>query len=147
LRRLTFAAVESILVDLKNLFQRETKFIQRETNSQRSRTRDGICGNVIQSSAHRIIRQLSCCALTGKETIMANVSKVILAAVIAAVSIASPALAAHKSKPTHQNGYVAQSRQGSGVRAFASVPRLTNPDTGRPYPAGDRTTPFSGGGF
>jgi hypothetical protein len=55
---------------------------------------------------------------------MANLSKVILAAAVAAVSIASPALAAHKSKAisAHQNGYVAQSRQGSGVRAFASAP-------------------------
>ena len=56
---------------------------------------------------------------------MANVSKVILRAAIAAVSIASPALAAPKGKSTsaHQNGYVTQSNQGSGVRAFASVPR------------------------
>jgi opacity protein-like surface antigen len=56
---------------------------------------------------------------------MANVSKLMLAAAIAAVSIASPALAAHKGKPisAHQNGYVAQSNQGSGARAFASVPR------------------------
>jgi hypothetical protein len=56
---------------------------------------------------------------------MANVSKVILGTAIAAVSIASPALAAHKGKPisAHQNGYVTQSSQGSGVRAFASVPR------------------------
>jgi hypothetical protein len=50
---------------------------------------------------------------------MANVSKLILGATIAAVSIASPALAAHKGK----NGYVTQSSQRSGVRAFASVPR------------------------
>ena len=56
---------------------------------------------------------------------MATASKLMLGAVIAAVSIASPALAAHKSKPisAHQNGYVTQSNQGSGVRAFASVPR------------------------
>ncbi|MGA7230427.1 MAG: hypothetical protein WBG18_21475 [Xanthobacteraceae bacterium] len=56
---------------------------------------------------------------------MANVSKVILGAAIAAVSIASPALAAHKGKPisAQQNGYVTQNSQGSGVRAFASVPR------------------------
>jgi opacity protein-like surface antigen len=56
---------------------------------------------------------------------MANVSKLMLGAAIAAVSIASPALAAHKAKPisAHQNGYVAQSNQGSGARAFASVPR------------------------
>jgi hypothetical protein len=61
----------------------------------------------------------------GRETIMANVSKVILGAAIAAVSIASPALAAHKGKSisAHQNGYVTQNNQGSGVRAFASVPR------------------------
>jgi hypothetical protein len=56
---------------------------------------------------------------------MANVSKLMLGAAIAAVSIASPALAAHKAKPisAHQNGYVVQSNQGSGARAFASVPR------------------------
>jgi hypothetical protein len=57
---------------------------------------------------------------------MANVLKVvILGAAIAAVSIASPALAAYKGKriSAHQNGYVTQSNQGSGVRAFASVPR------------------------
>jgi hypothetical protein len=59
----------------------------------------------------------------GRETIMANVSMVVLA--IVAVSIASPALAAHKGKPisAQQNGYVTQNSQGSGVRAFASVPR------------------------
>jgi hypothetical protein len=59
----------------------------------------------------------------GRETIVVNVSMVVLA--IAAVSIASPALAAHKGKPisAQQNGYVTQNSQGSGVRAFASVPR------------------------
>ena len=79
---------------------------------------------------------------------MANVSHAILGAAIAAVSIASPALAAHKVKSisAHHNQYVRQSSQGSGVHAFASVPRADNPDTGRPYAADDRTTPFSGGG-
>jgi hypothetical protein len=64
---------------------------------------------------------------------MANLSKVILAAAIAAVSIASPALAAHKSKTisAHQNGYVAQSRQESGVRAFASAPVQSVQEGGR----------------
>jgi hypothetical protein len=59
----------------------------------------------------------------GREIIVANVSMVVLA--IAAVGIASPALAAHKGKPisAQQNGYVTQNSQGSGVRAFASVPR------------------------
>jgi hypothetical protein len=80
----------------------------------------------------------------GKETIMANVSKVILGAAIAAVSIASPALAAHKAKAIHQNGYVTQSSQGSGVRAFASVP--IDP-AGRPYPAVDRNVPLFDGSF
>ena len=39
---------------------------------------------------------------------MANVSKLIFGAVIAAASIASPALAAHKGKPisAHRNEYV-----------------------------------------
>ena len=46
---------------------------------------------------------------------MTNVSKVIPGAAIAAVSIATPALAAHKGKPisAHQNGYVTRSSQGS----------------------------------
>jgi hypothetical protein len=58
----------------------------------------------------------------GRKTIVANVSKVFLGAAIAAASIASPALAAHKGRQisAHHNGYVTQ---GSGVRAFASVPR------------------------
>jgi len=67
---------------------------------------------------------------------MANISKVIAGAAIAAVSIASPALAAHKGKSisAHQNGYVARSNQGSGVRAFASVPQSWAGDAaGRPY--------------
>jgi hypothetical protein len=42
---------------------------------------------------------------------MANVSKLIFVAAIAAATIATPALAAHKGKPTgaHQNGRVAPS--------------------------------------
>jgi hypothetical protein len=56
---------------------------------------------------------------------MAKVTRVVLGVAIAAVSVASPALAAHRGKPiyAHQNGYVTQSNLGSGVRAFASVPR------------------------
>jgi hypothetical protein len=63
---------------------------------------------------------------------MANVSKLIFGAAIAAVSIASPALAAHKGKPisAYQNGYVTRS-QGRGVYNFApvapSVPAFTSP--------------------
>jgi len=56
---------------------------------------------------------------------MANVSRLIIGAAIAAVSVTTPALAAHKGKPVsaHQNGYVIRSSQGNGVRAFASAPR------------------------
>jgi hypothetical protein len=54
---------------------------------------------------------------------VANVSKLMLGAAIAAVSIASPALAAHKGKPTCAHGYVTQSSRGSGVHVFASVSR------------------------
>jgi hypothetical protein len=59
-------------------------------------------------------------ALAEKET-MAKVTSVIVAAAIVAVSIATPALAAHKGKPitAHQNGHVTRSRQGSGVYAPA----------------------------
>ena len=48
---------------------------------------------------------------------MTNVSKVILGTAIAAASITTPALAAHKGKPisAHQNGYVARASLGSGA--------------------------------
>jgi hypothetical protein len=76
---------------------------------------------------------------------MATASKLMLGAVIAAVSIASPALAAHKSKPisAHQNGYLTQSSHRSGSHAFASVPV----DAARPYPAVDRNVPLFDGSF
>ena len=53
---------------------------------------------------------------------MANVSKLISGAAIAAASIASPALAAHGGKPTsaYQNGYVTLS-QRRGVYDFVPV--------------------------
>ena len=77
---------------------------------------------------------------------MATASKLMLGAVIAAVSIASPALAAHKSKPIsdHQNGYLTQSSHRSGSHAFASVPVDL---AGRPYPALDRNVPLFDGSF
>ena len=77
---------------------------------------------------------------------MATASKLMLGAVIAAVSIASPALAAHKSKPisAHQNGYLTQSSHPSGSHAFASVPVDA---AGRPYPAVDRNVPLYGGTY
>jgi hypothetical protein len=78
-----------------------------------------------------------------EEEIMANVAKLIFGAAIAAVSIASPALAAHKGKPISANGYVARSSQGRGVYNFvpASPPteNLRDPRTwvgdpaSRPY--------------
>jgi hypothetical protein len=48
---------------------------------------------------------------------MANVTKLICGAAIAATSIATPALAAHKGRPisAHHYGYVTRSNQGRGV--------------------------------
>jgi len=82
---------------------------------------------------------------TRGEGIMTNLSKLIFAAAIAAASIASPALAAHKGKliSAHQNGYVTRSSQERGVYNFvpASPPteNLRDPRTwvgdpaSRPY--------------
>jgi hypothetical protein len=58
--------------------------------------------------------------LFAEKEIMANVSKLILGAAIVAVSVATPALAAHKGKSisAHQSGYVTRSSQGSGVYNF-----------------------------
>ena len=69
-----------------------------------SRRCDGICGD-------------AACLPTRREEVMASVSKLIFAAAIAAVSIASPALAAHKGRPisAHQNGYVARGSLRSGA--------------------------------
>jgi len=53
-----------------------------------------------------------------EEEIMANVATLIFGAAIVTVSIASPALAAHKGKPTSANGYIARSAQGRGVYNF-----------------------------
>jgi hypothetical protein len=74
---------------------------------------------------------------------MANVSKLIFGAAIAAASIASPALAAHRGKPisAYQNGYVPRS-QGSGVYncvPTTSCPGLPScdPCSGISYPRGE----------
>ena len=79
---------------------------------------------------------------------MANVSKVIFAAAIAAASIATPALAAHKTTriSAHHNGYVIRSSQGRGVYNFVpsrgpspSCPGLPycDPSSGISYPGGE----------
>jgi hypothetical protein len=74
---------------------------------------------------------------------MANVAKLIFGASIAAVSIATPALAARRGNAVyaHQNGYVTRSSQGSGLNNFVPAPTypLRDPKTwvgdpaGRPY--------------
>jgi hypothetical protein len=66
---------------------------------------------------------------------MANVSKLIFGAAIAAASIASPALAAHKGKPisAHHNGYVTRSSQGSSVYNFIPSRGLSPSCSGLPY--------------
>jgi hypothetical protein len=68
---------------------------------------------------------------------MATVSKLILGAVIAAVSIASPALA--------QSKHFRTSSHRSGSHAFASFP--VDDPAGRPYPAVDRNVPLYDGTF
>jgi len=74
---------------------------------------------------------------------MANASKLDFCIAIAAVSIASPALAAHKSNPNaaYHNGYVTRSSQRNGV--YNSVPTPScpglpycDPATGISYPRG-----------
>lgn len=77
---------------------------------------------------------------------MANVSKLIFSAAIAAASIATPALAAHKGKPisARQNGYVTRSSHGRGVYNFVPVPSPScpglpycDPSSGISYPGGE----------
>ena len=79
---------------------------------------------------------------------MANVSKLIFGSAIAAASIVSPALAAHKGKQisAHQNGYVTRNSQRSGVSILVpsrgptpSCPGLPycDPETGISYPRGE----------
>src|SRR5580693_893394 len=60
---------------------------------------------------------------------MANLSKLIFGAAIAAVTITTPAFAVHHSKPmsAHHNGYGTRSSQGSGVY---SVPQNCSFATG-----------------
>ena len=76
---------------------------------------------------------------------MATVSKLMLGAVIAAVSIASPALAqyAFQGDPSisvHHSKYLRKSAHRSGLHAFAVVP--VDDPAGRPYPAVDRNVPL-----
>jgi hypothetical protein len=75
---------------------------------------------------------------------MSSVSKLIFGAAIAAVSIASPALAAHKEGPisAHHNGYVTRSTQGRGLYNFVPTPSCPglpycDPNTGISYPNGE----------
>ena len=80
--------------------------------------------------------------LEEKET-MANVSKVILGVAIAAVSIASPALAQHASQSgpsisAHHGKHLRISSHRSGSRAFATAPRSLDGPAG-PYSFEDIT--------
>ena len=65
---------------------------------------------------------------------MANVSKLIFGAAIAAASIASPAFAAHRGKPTsaYQNGYVTRNSQGRSVYNFVPVAPSVYDSAGSP---------------
>jgi hypothetical protein len=75
---------------------------------------------------------------------MANVSKLIFGAAIAAASTANPALAAHRGKPisAYQNGNGYVTRQGSGLHNCVprpSCPGLPScdPCSGISYPRGE----------
>ena len=77
---------------------------------------------------------------------MATVSKMMLGAVIAAVSIASPAFAqyASRSDPSisvQHSKYVKKSSHRNGYDAFGTVPAVYDP-AGQPYPAVDRNVPL-----
>ena len=77
-----------------------------------------------------------------EDEIMTKVSKVILAAAIAAVGIATPAFAAHKGKPISaaHNGYVTRSSQGRGVYNFVPVAPSVYDSGGSPaYPRDPRS--------
>ncbi|HEV3162023.1 MAG TPA: hypothetical protein VGZ89_18850 [Xanthobacteraceae bacterium] len=76
---------------------------------------------------------------------MATASKLMLGAVIAAVSIASPALAqyAFQGDPSisvHHSKYLRKSAHRSGLHTFAVVP--VDDPARRPYPAVDRDVPL-----
>jgi hypothetical protein len=76
---------------------------------------------------------------------MAIVSKLMLGAVIAAVSIASPALAqgASQGDPSisaHNSKYLKKATHRSDFHAFALAP--VDDPAGRPYPAVDRNVPL-----
>jgi hypothetical protein len=77
---------------------------------------------------------------------MATVSKMMLGAVIAAVSIASPAFAqyASRSDPSisaQHSKYAKKSSHRNGYDAFGTVPAVYDP-AGQPYPAVDRNVPL-----
>jgi NADH:ubiquinone oxidoreductase subunit 4 (subunit M) len=78
------------------------------------------------SNLLRVDNKASSCLTARRGRIMANLSKLIFCAAMAAVSITTPALAVHKSTPmSHQNAYGTRSSQGSGVY---SVPRACSFD-------------------
>ena len=89
---------------------------------------------------------LLCVDNIAEKAVMANVSKLIFGAAIAAASMASPALAAHGGKPTsaYQNGYVTRS-QGRGVYNFVpAAPSVYG--SGRLVQEARRGDLFEGGG-
>jgi hypothetical protein len=93
-----------------------------------STTRDGIRRNGTQSSGVSDSKAIVLFTDSGeKKETMANITKVILVAAIAAVSIASPALAQYASQKeaisARHSGRVRISSHQSALRAFASGPR------------------------
>jgi hypothetical protein len=101
----------------------------------RSKERDGMDGNVIQSTARRspMIDPFS----NAQGGIMTNISKLIFGTAIAAVSIAHPALAQHASQnassiSVHHKKHLRVSRSQIDSRAVVAVPSSLD-DPARPY--------------
>ena len=92
-----------------------------------STTRDGICGNGMQSSGVSDSKAIVLFTDSQEKETVAKLITVILGAALAAVSIASPALAQYASQmgtiAVRHSGHVRLSSHRSGVRALASVPR------------------------
>jgi hypothetical protein len=77
---------------------------------------------------------------------MATISKLMPGAVIAAVSIATPAFAQYASQSdlpisVQHSKYVKKSSHRNGYDAFGTAPPVNDP-AGRPYPAADRNVPL-----
>jgi hypothetical protein len=96
------------------------------SRSEQSITRDGICRDGIRSPGTSDNK--TTVVIPQEENIMSTIFKIILGTAIAAVSIASPALAQHGSEKGHlmsvrHSEHVRIATHRSALRSFASLPR------------------------